>query len=97
MNKRAGRFVLWTMALAFAVLVLRYGRPFAPAGKTAEFLPGSRSDKGTVTIRLEGDGVTSGVYHFNHTVDTGTVIKMTVPFFCDDSWDFPLGTSAVSG
>lgn len=73
------------MTLVFAVLVLQHGRPPAPAGTVADFLPGKRSETG-MTIRIEGDGVSSGVYHFDHSVDMGTVINMTVPFFCIDGW-----------
>ncbi|HOP41111.1 MAG TPA: helix-hairpin-helix domain-containing protein [Geobacteraceae bacterium] len=85
MNERPRRFVLWVMALTITMLLIRHGRPIASDGESADFLPGKRAENGKVTIRLMGDCVTSGVYHFNHPVKMGTVINMTVPFLYDFS------------
>ncbi len=80
MNTRPGRFVLWSLTLAVSILMYIQGRPFSNSRERVAFLPGGRAEHSGVTVRVKGDCVKSGVYHFDYPIPLGTVINVTVPF-----------------
>jgi len=80
MNERPKRLVLWLLALTVFLLFAYHGRPVPCPGEQPAFLPGGSAGKGGVTIRIEGDCIKPGIYHFKNEVPLGTVINMTVPF-----------------
>jgi competence protein ComEA len=83
MSQRPGRLALWLLTLVVSVLLYLQGRPISHMRVKVAFLPGGTAEQGGITIRIVGDCVKSGVYHFNNTMQLGTVINMTVPF-CQD-------------
>jgi competence protein ComEA len=80
MKVQPRRFVLWLLVLAISGLLFIQGHPISHSGEKVPFLPGNKAASGGLTIRLEGDCVKSGIYHFDNNVSLGTVINMTVPF-----------------
>jgi competence protein ComEA len=80
MNTRPRRFVLWLLALAVSILMYIQGHPFSHSRERVAFLPGGRAEHSGVTVRVKGDCVKSGVYHFDYPMPLGTVINVTVPF-----------------
>ena len=57
--------------MAALFLVRESSRPFCRERSAGQ---------GGVTIRIEGDCIKPGIYHFKNEVPLGTVINMTVPF-----------------
>jgi competence protein ComEA len=80
MNEWPGRLALWLLTLAVFLLLFLHGRPSSHTREKVAFLPGGRATQGSVTIRIEGDGVKPGIYQFYYDVPLGTVTNMTVPF-----------------
>jgi len=80
MNERPGRLALWLLTLAVFLLLFLHGRPSSYTREKVAFLPGGRAPQGSVTIRIEGDGVNPGFYQFDYEMPLGTVTNMTVPF-----------------
>ncbi|RQW85509.1 MAG: helix-hairpin-helix domain-containing protein [Geobacter sp.] len=80
MNEWPGRLVLWLLMLAVFLLLFLHGRPGSHSREKLAFLPGGRATGGSITIRIEGDGVKPGIYQFYNNVSLGTVTNMTVPF-----------------
>lgn len=80
MNERPKRLVLWLLALTVFLLLAYHDRPVSCPGEQSAFLPEKSAGQGGVTIRIEGDCIKPGIYHFKNEVSLGTVINMTVPF-----------------
>lgn len=98
MNERPKRLVLWLLALTVFLLFAYHGRPVPCPGEQPAFLPGRSAGQGGVTIRIEGDCIKPGIYHFKNEVPLGTVINMTVPFLRSISGDSsPLNKKLSNG
>jgi competence protein ComEA len=82
-SQRSGRLALWLLTLLVSVTLYLQGRPISHTRVKVAFLPGGTAEQGGATFRIEGACVKAGVYHFNNTIQLGTVINMTVPF-CQD-------------
>jgi len=80
MNECPKRLVLWVLALTVFLLLSYRGRPVPCPGEKPAFLPGRSAGQGGVTVRIEGDCLNPGIYHFNKELSLGTVTNMTVPF-----------------
>jgi competence protein ComEA len=83
------RFVLWLLALV-PILFLYQSYSLSHVGWKVPFLPGRSAGQGGVTIRMDGDCVKPGIYHFKNDMSLGTVINMTVPFLQNISRDLGL-------
>jgi competence protein ComEA len=85
MKERSGRLVLWLLAVVVSFLLIQKGHRISPSRETVAFLPGGSAKSGGVTIRIEGNLVKPGIYHFDNDVSVGTVTIMTVPFLRNPS------------